>query len=647
MNKKKTLLIILLFIIVICLFIVPKTISKYRQQLRRTVMLDIVDGPLPYFKNYNGTNDLFGLDKTDITSFSRNTTLTKSQVLEKSGVELISNTEDDGYTSTDEIYGWIEDNKFYWWSEAETVYFHPNTTNAFREFTSIVTIDLTNVNTSKVQNFSYWFYDDKVLTDIYGKINTKGINDLKPSYGTLNGMFNNCRKLKSIDVSEFDTSNVNSMVGTFNCCMALTSLDLSTFDTSNVVSMIDMFATCNNLKYLNVSSFDTSKVTGMGYMFYWMTALEVLDIRNFDTRSLQSLDNTFSHSGFEYIYLGENFDTSKVINMNTTFGANNKLKAIYVKHDFVINPKNTSTSTFGNDSLVGGYESEYEFPFDNSKRGPEYAKISNENQEGYFTYLDNTEYNITYDLGGGTLTDPKTKYFPSAPDTIINNPTKAGNIFVGWTGDNGNEPNVSVVIPHGSTGDRHYVANYVETNNYQIEGPCTFRGGTSNILGDNCKITSTIGNTIHFTNSTYINTGIMLFDSENIDKDFEISFTIDSVDSYTSQATLLSSMNELAKPWPGFVFRIDNSSRYQLRGGYNQNSNWFIPTTTQNIRIVRQNKILKYSVDGGNLTQTVNFNNPLDPFDYPVTIGSGLDEQKAPRRFFSGTISNISISIGS
>ena len=167
MNKKKTLLIILLFIIVICLFIVPKTISKYRQQLRRTVMLDIVDGPLPYFKNYNGTNDLFGLDKTDITSFSRNTTLTKSQVLEKSGVELISNTEDDGYTSTDEIYGWIEDNKFYWWSEAETVYFHPNTTNAFREFTSIVTIDLTNVNTSKVQNFSYWFYDDKVLTDIY------------------------------------------------------------------------------------------------------------------------------------------------------------------------------------------------------------------------------------------------------------------------------------------------------------------------------------------------------------------------------------------------------------------------------------------------------------------------------------------------
>ena len=49
---------------------------------------------------------------------------------------------------------------------------------------------------------------------------------------------------------------------------SLTSLDLSNFDTSNVTDMSSMFYGCLNLKSLDLSSFDTSNVTNMSYMFY-------------------------------------------------------------------------------------------------------------------------------------------------------------------------------------------------------------------------------------------------------------------------------------------------------------------------------------------------------------------------------------------
>ena len=46
----------------------------------------------------------------------------------------------------------------------------------------------------------------------------------------------------------------------FYSCYKLTTLDLSNFDTSNVEDMTAMFFYCSSLTELNVSNFDTSKV---------------------------------------------------------------------------------------------------------------------------------------------------------------------------------------------------------------------------------------------------------------------------------------------------------------------------------------------------------------------------------------------------
>jgi len=66
------------------------------------------------------------------------------------------------------------------------------------------------------------------------------------------GMFYNCKALKELNLSSFDTINVKQFNVMFKNCSELTSLDLRNFDTRNATSMIDMFKDCNKLKKLTL-----------------------------------------------------------------------------------------------------------------------------------------------------------------------------------------------------------------------------------------------------------------------------------------------------------------------------------------------------------------------------------------------------------
>ena len=59
----------------------------------------------------------------------------------------------------------------------------------------------------------------------------------------------------------------------FSGCSSLTSLDLSNFNTSNVTNMYEMFVNCSNLTRLDLSSFVTNNVTNMIAMFQGNSAL--------------------------------------------------------------------------------------------------------------------------------------------------------------------------------------------------------------------------------------------------------------------------------------------------------------------------------------------------------------------------------------
>ena len=164
-------------------------------------------------------------------------------------------------------------------------------------------------------------------------------------------MFYYC-KLKSLDLSNFDTSNVTSMEYMFAYCGMLSELDVSNFDTSSVTSMRYMFRDCEKLSELDVSHFDTSNVTSMGAMFYHCYSLIKLDLSNFDTSNVTSMWAMFHHC-YSLIKLDlSNFDTSSVTSMGYMFCNCWSLKELGLSHFKMTQVKSIGSMFKGCRSLI-------------------------------------------------------------------------------------------------------------------------------------------------------------------------------------------------------------------------------------------------------------------------------------------------------
>ncbi len=85
-------------------------------------------------------------------------------------------------------------------------------------------------------------------------------------------------------------------------------------------------------------------------------------------------------------------------------------------------------------------------------------------------------YNLTYNLAGGSLATPNPDtYTIETPDFTLNNPTREGYTFAGWTGTGLAAATQTVTIAQGSTGHRSYTATwtpivYSITYDYGIDG---------------------------------------------------------------------------------------------------------------------------------------------------------------------------------
>ena len=143
----------------------------------------------------------------------------------------------------------------------------------------------------------------------------------------------NERELKTLDLSNLDTSQVTSMSVMFRGCMGLTSLDVSNWNTSQVTNMTGMFYGCNGLASLDVSHFDTSQVTGMSDMFNDCTSLTSLDLSKFDTSEVTDMGHMFEECGSLTSLDLSNFDTSKVTNMYRMFRGCASLRTIKINDE--------------------------------------------------------------------------------------------------------------------------------------------------------------------------------------------------------------------------------------------------------------------------------------------------------------------------
>lgn len=83
----------------------------------------------------------------------------------------------------------------------------------------------------------------------------------------MRGLFMDCTNVISLDLSAWDTSNIQYMSDMFKGCSSLNLLTLTSFNTSCVIRMDNMFNGCINLLSLDLSSFDITKITNTDGMF--------------------------------------------------------------------------------------------------------------------------------------------------------------------------------------------------------------------------------------------------------------------------------------------------------------------------------------------------------------------------------------------
>ncbi len=259
-----------------------------------------------------------------------------------------------------------------------------------------------------------WFSEMSNLTAIegIGNLNTSEVIEM-------DAMFSGCSSLTSIDLSHFDTHNVDGMWRMFQNCTSLTSVDISNFNTDNLNSMSNMFEGCTNLssialpslenpklqslgrmfreclslKEIDFTGFKTPSVTTMVRMFEGCSSLTTVDLRSFDTSNLTEMSYMFG--GCTKLKEAEltSFDTSSVKYASAMFSGCSSLQSLYVSDKFALSDSCTSEDMFSGCVKLPGYDS--------SKVDKSMANSSN----GYLTKIESGSQTwVEYDETSQTLT---------------------------------------------------------------------------------------------------------------------------------------------------------------------------------------------------------------------------------------------------
>ena len=98
------------------------------------------------------------------------------------------------------------------------------------------------------------------------------------------------------------------------------------------------------------------------------------------------------------------------------------------------------------------------YVIDNCKTDPEGYNIK-------LPYTGHTKYKIEMNLDGGDYSGIIRNAYYDIYDIMLDNPAKEGYTFIGWTGSNGDTPELTVKIPKGTAKDLTYTANWQKNSN--------------------------------------------------------------------------------------------------------------------------------------------------------------------------------------
>lgn len=251
----------------------------------------------------------------------------------------------------------------------------------------------------------------------------------------INSIFQRCQKLKTVKIKS--TSGISEPSYWFNMDdlqWESNALEKVTFDVplsdyngqydNNIYSL---FRNTNKIKSLDLSFLRADNITTFSDNFKDNTALEYLNISNISFAKLY--ENDTNRNVFKDLASLAKFDTPKA------------------KASFDIPLPHTMVDLDGN----------------------EYDVIPATSKTLY------TPYYLTYDLDGGTITNPNpANYTYDTPDFTLNAPVKENSKFLGWTEDNGVTVEKNVTIKKGSASHRSFKAVWADS--YEIKKDISGKG---------------------------------------------------------------------------------------------------------------------------------------------------------------------------
>ena len=195
---------------------------------------------------------------------------------------------------------------------------NPNSARTFNYFTKVTKYDFTYYDTSKATTMLLMFSNNTSLETIdVSNLDTSNVTNLMAAF-QLDG------KLKEINgVNNWNTSKATSIQNIFYGCTELTSIDLTGWNTSNIQNFSAMFERDNKLATIKgIEDFDTSSATNLSYIFK-NTAIESLDLSKWDVSNAQHLTALFRASKLKTLTGISNWDVSNAYYMHYMFDLTN------------------------------------------------------------------------------------------------------------------------------------------------------------------------------------------------------------------------------------------------------------------------------------------------------------------------------------
>lgn len=189
----------------------------------------------------------------------------------------------------------------------------PNLAGMFAYCPALYTVNVSNWDISNVTSFDKTasFYDLKFYYSGYGYRSVFSRSNLieldllswdVSNLTDINYLFEICKELHTIHVSNWDTLTSTSFAGTFYYCLSFVEIpDITYWDVSNGVDFSYMFYSCTALYSLDIHNWNVATGHTFDSMFRSTTALRDLVITNWTPVQGVIFDSMFESTGLDFL----------------------------------------------------------------------------------------------------------------------------------------------------------------------------------------------------------------------------------------------------------------------------------------------------------------------------------------------------------